>query len=194
MYSVRALLVSSAIALCAFQPVIANAGPGAHGPNGEHLDSSAATLKTSGLSPRFEAQSELYEVVGTLLKEELSLLIDRFETNVPVRKATVEVAIGNLKAQAKYHDDVGDFSIDDETLLKELWKKGTHPLVISIIEEADSDLIDVKLNVGDEVVSHHHFDYAHVGTALLGLLAALALIVVMRKRKMSLKFRQGGLR
>jgi hypothetical protein len=78
------------------------AGPGAHGPNGEHLDTPLASSGPSADSaPRFEAQTELFEVVGRLQGGELSLLIDRFETNEPVLKAMVEVASGAVTAQAR---------------------------------------------------------------------------------------------
>ena len=44
---------------------IAWASPGAHGPNGEHLDA-APTAGATSSAPRFEAKSESYELVGRL--------------------------------------------------------------------------------------------------------------------------------
>jgi hypothetical protein len=121
------------------------------------------------------------------------MLIDRFETNVPVRKAKVQVEVGKLRAEAKYHDDVGAFSIDDEIILKELWKPSTHALVISIIDDEDSDLIDVKLSVGDTADSHSHFESKYATSIAVGLLIALLGFVTLKKRHLFTKFRQGGL-
>jgi len=189
----KLLLASATLVLFSVLPNAAMAGPGAHGPNGEHIDAPSSTSGKASMSPRFEVQSESYEIVGSLLKGELSMLIDRFETNVPVRQATVQVELGQLKAEAKYHDDLGDFSIDDETILKELWKQGTHALVISIIEDEDSDLIDVKLVVGDQADAHSHFEYKYAIVLVAGLLIALLAFVAFKKRHLFTKFRQGGL-
>ncbi|MDP3605985.1 MAG: hypothetical protein Q8R59_09610, partial [Polaromonas sp.] len=56
--------------------VPAFAAPGAHGPNGEHLDAPAASGGAVNAAPRFEAQSDLFEVVGRLQGGELSMLIN----------------------------------------------------------------------------------------------------------------------
>lgn len=189
----KVFLASAAFTLFIAIPNTVTAGPGAHGPNGEHVDAATSTSLTGTKSPRFEVQSESYEVVGTLLKGELSMLIDRFETNVPVRKAKVQVEVGKLRAEAKYHDDVGAFSIDDEIILKELWKPSTHALVISIIDDEDSDLIDVKLSVGDNADSHSHFESKYATSIAVGLLIALLCFVTLKKRHLFTKFRQGGL-
>ena len=189
----KLLLASATLVFFSVLPNAAMAGPGAHGPNGEHIDAPSSTSGKASMSPRFEVQSESYEIVGSLLKEELSMLIDRFETNVPVRQATVQVELGQLKAEAKYHDDLGDFSIDAEAILKELWKPGTHALVISIIEDEDSDLIDVKLVVGDQADTHSHVEYKYAIALAAGLLIALLAFVAFKKRHLFTKFHQGGL-
>ena len=86
----RFLLPWGFASLMALYAIASHAGPGAHGPNGEHLD--APTVAASGkASPRIEAKSELFELVGTLAGGELSLLIDRFQSNEPLLKAEVEV-------------------------------------------------------------------------------------------------------
>jgi hypothetical protein len=141
------------------------AGPGAHGPNGEHLDGPTTSNATADAAPHFEAQTELFEVVGRLQGGELSLLIDRFETNEPVRQATVEVASGNAKAQARFHADLGDYAVDDAALLKLLSQPGEHALVITVTAGEDSDLLDAVLQVGtaplESAQGHDHADAAH---------------------------------
>lgn len=141
------------------------AGPGAHGPNGEHLDGPTTSNATADSTPRFAAQTELFEVVGRLQGGELSLLIDRFETNEPVLKATVEVASGDAKALARFHADLGDYAVDDATLLKLLSQPGEHALVITVTAGEDSDLLDAVLQVGaapaESAQGHDHTEVAH---------------------------------
>lgn len=124
------------------------AGPGAHGPNGEHLDAPAQNVSASATTaPRLEAQSELFELVGQLGSGELSVLIDRFATNEPVLRADVEIESGPLKAKARFHEDHGDYAVDDPALLKLLATPGEHPVVITILAGEDSDLLDAVLRV-----------------------------------------------
>ena len=155
----RPLLPWGMAALIALSAPLVQASPGAHGPNGEHLD--APTAAVSGkASPRIEAKSELFELVGTLAGGELSLLIDRFATNEPLLKADVEVESGGLKAKAKFHADIGDFSVDDATLLKKLSAPGEHALVITVLAGADTDLLDGVLRVTAAVSDAGH-GHAH---------------------------------
>jgi hypothetical protein len=168
--------------------VPAMAGPGAHGPNGEHLDGPATSSAAgAAASPRFEAKSESFELVATLLGDELSMLIDRFATNEPLLRAEVEVESGNLKAKAKFHSDLGDYSVDDPAMLKLLSAPGEHALVITVIAGNETDLLDGALNVTAaqlEAAEHGHDGDGHgirwlwiaIGIALIALMAvALAL-------------------
>lgn len=120
------------------------AGPGAHGPGGEHLDAPTSAATGAGL-PRVEAHTDLFELVAQLHPRELSLLIDRYDSNEPVLGAQVEVESGGVKAAAKFHADHGDYVADDERLLALLRGPGEHPLVITVVHGADSDLLDGML-------------------------------------------------
>ena len=155
----RFLLPWGFASLMALYAIASHASPGAHGPNGEHLDAPAVAASGKA-SPRIEAKSELFELVGTLAGGELSMLIDRFESNEPLLKADVEVESGGLKAKAKFHADIGDFSIDDPALLKKLSTPGEHALVITVLAGADSDLLDGVLRV-TEAVSDSGQGHAH---------------------------------
>jgi hypothetical protein len=135
------------------------AGPGAHGPNGEHLDAPAAAAATGASVPRIEAQSELFELVGTLAGGELSFLIDRYASNEPLLRAQVEVESGGLKAQARFHADLGDYAVDDAALLKKLAAPGEHPLVITIVAGEEMDLLEGVLRTA--VASGHDEHHAH---------------------------------
>ncbi len=157
------------------------AGPGVHGPNGEHLDGPPATSTATSTVPKMEAQSELFELVARLSGGELSILIDRFATNEPVLKADVEVESGALKAKAKFHADLGDYAVDDPAMLKLLSQPGEHAVVVTVVAGDDSDLLDAVLRVGagqaqaaTQAHDHGHehgaddhpaHDDAHAGTA-----------------------------
>ena len=77
------LRTAAALTLLLLANLPAAAGPGAHGPNGEHLDSPATARTTSAL-PRVDAQTETFELVAELRASELVVLIDRYATNEPV--------------------------------------------------------------------------------------------------------------
>nr|WP_312379218.1 hypothetical protein [Delftia acidovorans] len=124
------------------------ASPGAHGPNGEHLDSPTAAAGSASIAPRMEARSESFELVAHLWGDELSMLINRFETNEPVLKAQVEVESGAAKAFAKFHEDMGDYAVDDPAFLKALKTPGAHPLVVTILAGKESDLLEGTLQTG----------------------------------------------
>jgi hypothetical protein len=147
MRPIWALLLACAASLPAL------ASPGAHGPNGEHLDGPASTAGGGNAAPQMEAKSEQFELVAKLGGGELSILIDRFETNEPVLNATVEVESGPLKAIAKFHADQGVYAVDDPTLLQALRQPGAHPILITLIAGQESDLLEGTLQVATQVAA-----------------------------------------
>lgn len=166
---------------CALAPAFAS--PGAHGPNGEHLDGPAATASGTA-APRVETFTEAFELVGQLSGGELSVLIDRYETNEPVLNGTLEVEHKGLKAQAKFHKDMGDYAIDDPKLLAALSKPGSHALLFTLVAGDESDLLEGTLVVSPEQTQgHDHFDGWPwiIAAAIAAVL--LAAIVIARRRK-----------
>ena len=101
------LLTAAAIVLLLLAPM-AQAAPGAHGPNGEHLDAPTATRAASAL-PRVEAATEAFELVAELRASELAILVDRYTSNEPVLGARLEVESGALKAMATHRAEQGDY-------------------------------------------------------------------------------------
>lgn len=175
------------------------ASPGAHGPNGEHLDTPNPAGAAGAASPRLETKTEQLELVATLTDGKLSMLIDRFETNEPLLDAAVEVESGGLKAKARFNADIGDYSVDDAAMLKLLGKPGSHPLVITVLAGQESDLLDGTLNVAtapaESAAAHGHAhdgEYADVHAHGWGstakwlggglLVVALLVIFLLRKR------------
>ncbi|MBC7994295.1 MAG: hypothetical protein H7Z15_13785 [Rhizobacter sp.] len=152
--------------------------PGAHGPNGEHLDGPASAAGNTDAAPKMEAQSEDFELVATLSGGELSILIDRYQTNEPVLDAKVELESGGLKAVAKFHADHGDYAVDDSALLKALGQPGAHPLVITLIAGKESDLLEGTLNVTAADDNHGHAQEHGGWTRLAWIAGTLALLGV----------------
>jgi hypothetical protein len=150
------------------------AGPGAHGPNGEHLDGAGHSHLAASTAPRMETKSEDFELVATLAEDELSILIDRFATNEPVFNAKVEVQTGQVKAVAKFHADHGDYAVADEAFLKALAVPGEHALVVTINTGKESDLLDGVLKVDAAAAAHAHAEpkWLWVGAVALVLIAA----------------------
>lgn len=134
--------------LLASLAAVAGAAPGAHGPNGEHLDAPPAGATAAAASPRLEAQSERFELVAHLQGGELSLLIDHHASNEPLLQASVEVESGGLKALAPFHADLGDYAVDDPALLKLLSSPGEHVLLITVRAGDQADLLEGMLQVG----------------------------------------------
>jgi hypothetical protein len=187
------------------------ASPGAHGPNGEHLDGPTGTAAGGGSRPRIEAKSEQFELVGNFGGGEFSMMIDRFATNEPVLNAQVEVESGGLKAKAPFHADLGDYAVADEAMLKLLGKPGEHAIVITVIHGNESDLLDATLKVTAEQAkdaaeaphAHDHAgadDHGHEHTSGsrklwigMGLIAALLVaITAWRRRAGAAKTWNGG--
>lgn len=123
----------------------AHAAPGAHGPNGEHLDASSAVAV--GGAPRLETFTEDFELVGQLSGGELSVLIDRYDSNEPVLGGRLEVQLRDIKAQARFHADIGDYAFDDPKLLQALAKPGKHQLLFTFVAGDASDLLEGTLVV-----------------------------------------------
>lgn len=168
--------------LAALAAAPAQASPGAHGPNGEHLDGPAMT-DSSGAVPRVETFSEDFELVGQLSGGELSVMVDRYDTNEPVLKGELEVEYKGLKAKATFHPDMGDYAIDDEKLLKALSAPGKHALLFTLVAGEESDLLEGTLEVGEPHADVHRSTPAWqwmLGAGLLG--AAIVAGVIARRR------------
>ena len=164
------------------------ASPGAHGPNGEHLDGQVSS-GPAGSVPRVETFSEMFELVGQLSGGEFSVMIDRYDTNEPVLNGTLEVQYKDMKAIAKYHADMGDYAIDDAKLLKALSLPGKHALLFTLVAGEESDLLEGTLEVKAVAVEEHHhtpyWKWAVLAASVAGAVVALVIYLRRRARKVT---------
>lgn len=136
------------------------AAPGAHGPNGEHLDEKTSTAAGTSL-PRIEAKSELFELVANLKGGELTIMLDRYETNEPVLGARIEVESGPRKAPAAFRAESGDYAVTDAALLQALAAPGEHALVFTVSAGPDADLLDGTLVIGGAKAATDDHGHSH---------------------------------
>lgn len=153
----------------------ADAGPGAHGPNGEHLDGAATGPAIVDASPRLEAATELFELVARLEGERLSIFVDAFATNEPVVGADLTVEAGELQAKAKFDPVRGDYVVDEPRFVAALAAPGEHSLVFTLVAGDESDLLEGRLVHAGDAHEHDHV----LGLDSLEWLGVLALLAAL---------------
>ena len=174
-------LISLAALLCLLPLSQVQAGPGAHGPNGEHLDSPQGSQSHTASVPRFETFTETFELVGQIHPDELSILIDRYDSNEPVLNGQLEVELNGIKAKARFHADHGDYAVTDARLLQALAKPGKHALLFTVSAGTENDLLEATLEVSAHEAPHVNDHARWQGWLAKGMLVAgvvLALIFV----------------
>jgi len=135
------------------------AAPGAHGPNGEHLDIPAGAAVAGDSAPQFETMSEFLEITGHLHtdSQQLRLYINHFDDSEPVVDAGTEVEVqvllpsGDITAEAPLDKAEGAYVVSDKKLLEALQVAGEYPLMLTVIgpegSRYGSDLLEAKLHV-----------------------------------------------
>lgn len=156
-----------------------------------HDHGDTAPAATGQALPRFSAVSETFELVGVLSGKQITLYLDRFADNSPVRGAQIELEIGGAKFTAtKQGED------EYEVVLAEAPKPGVLPVTATVTAGNEADLLAGELDIheaahADEAAHTHSWtEYAGWGA---GGLAALALLAWGGRRMMSSRsVRAGG--
>lgn len=113
----------------------------------------AETPATQGsASPRVEAHSDLFELVGIVDKGQMTVYLDRFATNEPVIGAKLEFESGTTKGVATPQPD-GTYLVKFDALSK----PGQVPLSFTVTAGSDTDLLAGDLDLKDP---HDHHDEA----------------------------------
>ena len=119
----------------------ARAGGGDDHSHGPAPASSAAAAQGT---PRISIQSDLYQVVGTLKGDRLTLYVDRSEDNEPVTGATVSVTVEGEAMPAAPNAD-GTYAVSSPHLAE----PGSNDLVIQVAGPDGEDLLIAALVVAE---------------------------------------------
>jgi hypothetical protein len=158
------------------------AGTASAGPGHDHGDSAPAAAGKA--SPRFDAHSDLFEVVGVLRGGELSITIDRYATNTPVLDAKLEFESGSFKTIAQFHAEHGDYSVPSKTFEK----PGSYPITLTITVGEEVDILAGNLVVPDPEAGHDHTTTAmswKSGAAIAALLLVFGIVGTLLIRRRS---------
>lgn len=172
-----------------FAAALLIAAPTWAGPGHDHGD--AAPVAVGEALPRFTAVSETFELVGVLSGKQITLYLDRFADNSPVRGAQIELEIGDAKfiAQKQGEDEY-------EVVLPEAPKEGVLPVTATVTAGTEVDLLAGELDIHDmahaDEAAHTHSWTEYAGWVAAGI-AALALLVWGGRRVMNARsVRAGG--
>ncbi|WP_143452305.1 hypothetical protein [Lacimicrobium alkaliphilum] len=169
---------------------LAFSAPGAHGPNGEHLDVDTQVQQTE--NPKFESFTESFELLGEVFSDKVRLYLHDFSTNKPVANASIELESDTLSVQAGFSDDHQYYVIRDEAFVSKLNQPGEHEIVVTILTEEHGDLLASTLLTpeaasapqhGHEEEHHHAFPWTTVAIALVFFAAGLALAHFVQGRR-----------
>ena len=133
----------------------------------EGHDHNEAPLPVAAASPRFEAASEDFELVGNLQGHTLTLYLDRFSSDAPVEKAALEVEAGKQKVQAR-EAEPGLYRLDLADI-----QPGRHALVFTVQAGETSDLLTASLDILSTqapVAAAAGFDWRRLGWVVVPLL------------------------
>ena len=184
MKSTHPLAVLSLAALLLGTGMPALAGEG-------HDHGDATPVATGKALPRFAAVSETFELVGVLDGKQVTLYLDRFADNTPVRGAKIDLEIAGAKFSAQSHGDDAY-----EIVLKEAPKPGVLPITATVTAGAEVDLLAGELDLHEaahaDVPAHEHSWKEYGGWAAGGLVALAVLVFGARRLMSESQVRAGG--
>jgi len=157
------------------------AAPAHAGPGHDHGSAPAASPTTA--SPRFEAVSDLFELVGIIDGRHLTLYLDRADDNRPVEGARLEVEFGGTRLALT---DRGGGVFDTD--LAQPPAPGVTPVTATVLAGVQSDLLAGELELHADA-SAHDTDASGVlarygrsaGIAAVVLVASIAVVVIARR-------------
>ncbi len=184
----RYLLAAISLATGLLTPQFLMAAPG-------HDHGEATPTATGTALPRFSAVSDLFELVGVLKGQQITLYLDRSADNSPVTDAQIELEIGGQQyIAAKQGTD------EFEVVLNEAVEPGLIPITAMVVAGDETDLLAGELDIhqsglADEPVHAHSWweEYTDgiVGAAI-ALVVLILLVLVGRRFLASRAVRAGG--
>lgn len=151
----RITLALLSLVAIAMAPLVALA----HGDE-DHGEKKVPTASSASAGPRFETHSDLFEVVGTVERDLLTITVDRYASNQPVRDAKVEIEVGSVKGIASPGPD-GTYSFKNAALAQAVSAPVTLPVSLTITAGKDADLLAAELTIGPVTADDAHAAEAH---------------------------------
>lgn len=171
-----------------FAAAIHVASPAWAGAGHDHGDAAAAAVGQA--LPRFSAVSETFELVGVLSGKRITLYLDRFADNSPVRGAQIELEIAGVKFKAEKQGDS-----EYEVVLPEAPKPGVLPVTATVTAGNEADLLASELDIHEaahaDEAAHTHSWTEVAGWAVAGI-AALWLLAWGGRRVLSTRRARTG--
>jgi hypothetical protein len=163
------LLSLLALALLLFSLAV-HSSPGAHGPNGEHLDMEQSNQHI--YRPKFEMFTESFEVLGEVFSNELIIYLHDFETNTPIQSASIELEVGALTANASFDEAKNRYIVNDVNFISALNAIGEHEVLATILTEDNGDLLVGNFimpgdNAQSDNAEHSHFPWWALGLSIV---------------------------
>nr|WP_137830897.1 HlyD family efflux transporter periplasmic adaptor subunit [Methylobacterium sp. L1A1] len=145
------------LASCLVMPAHAGGGD-------DHSHEPAPVAAAAQGTPRVAMQSDLYQVVGTLKGDRLTLYVDRAEDNEPIAGASVSVTVEGEAMPAAPNPD-GTYAVSSPHLVE----PGSNDLVIHVASQDGADLLIGTLVVAEPSgsVTHAGEVHAHAGMPIL---------------------------
>jgi cobalt-zinc-cadmium efflux system membrane fusion protein len=132
-------------ALCCLAGIFLSlSAPFAH--EGHEDNDATRSVLASFTYPRVTAHSELYELVGIVKGERLSIYLDHFATNEPVSDAKVKVAVGDAEPVDAEPAEDGIYTIS----FPRLARTGSVEVVFSVTATGGDDLLVGPLTLPSE--------------------------------------------
>jgi membrane fusion protein, heavy metal efflux system len=160
---------------------------------GEGHDHGDAAPAAAGLaSPRVSTHSDLFELVGIVDHNKMTIYLDRYSTNEPITKADIEIEIASDKAPLKIKAVAqadGTFSVTNDLLEN----PGTYALSFTVSAGKDTDLLAGELQIGQNVAAKPVDEHAghvrpwlhYAGYGAAALMAVLLAVFALRRKRRS---------
>lgn len=157
--------LAALVLLAAVSPVLADDG---HNHGGE------APAAAGTASPRIEAHSDLFELVGIVENGQMAVYLDRYATNEPVLGAKIEYESGTNKGVAAPQAD-GTYLIKFDALAK----PGELPFSFTVTAGADTDLLAGDLDLKEPHDDHDEASRSWLQWLGYGLAAAIMIALAV---------------
>lgn len=140
--------LSHTIAAFGATALLTGAGPQVFAGDGHDHGDAPAPMSGPAL-PRFSAVSELFELVGVVDGKEITLFLDRFADNSPVKDAKLELQFDGTTIPVESHAE-GEF----EATLPRALEPGVVSVTATVFAGGETDLLGGELHLHDESAAH----------------------------------------